>query len=246
MKRIFALLLVVLTLAGCAAKEKIKTKGEPVKSDPCEFLINADWVGDDDACENHIGFRKDGSFSNYCACGSPIGDGDIIEEYSYNATKNTISLYSEGEVYEEGKILFADNTYLIVDMWDRVYVYENRDGYLPEVNEIAAEEVGNAEITKPCLTVLGYQNNELTVSSHNYDGDSKKLFKEWKLKASPDIKFKDVSVKVENDIPTMEVKTLTQEDRQYIGEYYTGGYLEIDREGIVQSIVFYGELIIHK
>ena len=245
MKRIFALLLVVLTLAGCATKEKTKTTvKETVKSDPCEFLINADWVGDDDACENHISFRKDGSFSNYCACGSPIGDGDIIEKYTYNSKKNTISLYSEGEVYEEAKILFVDDFYLIVDMWGKVYTYENQKANLPQANEIAATEIGNAEFTKPCLMVLGYENNELTVSSHNYDGDSKKLFKEWKLKAAPDIKFKDVSVKVENGVPTMVVKELVEEDYQYIGEYYTGGYFEISEEGTVKSIVFYGELII--
>ena len=40
------------------------------------------------------------------------------------------------------------------------------------------------------------------------------------------------------------VKELVEEDYQYIGEYYTGGYLEVSEEGTVKSIVFYGELII--
>ena len=250
MKRLFVILLALLMLCGCSEKsegKKTESKSnDKITSDPCEFLTNAEWEGNDPYCINHIGFGEDGSFSNWCACGSPVGAGDITEEYSYNAEKNTVSLYCDGELYETGKILFADNMYLVIDVWERVYVYENINGFLPEVNEIALEHTGIDELTKPCLTVLDYENNTLTVSSYDCDRDAANNFTEWKLTASKDIAFKSISVTVENDVPQMEVYELAEEDRQYIGEHYTSGYLEIDEEGIVQSIVFYGELIIHK
>ena len=207
--------------------------------------MNGEWEDRNSSCTNHISFGKDGSFSNWCSCGSPVGDGDMIDEYRYNNKDKTVSLYSDGEIYETGKVLFVDKMYLIISLWEKLYVYQNTKDYSPEYHEIAAAHINDKESVKPCLTVLGYENDTLTVSSYNYDGDSKKLFNVWKLKADPNITFKDVSIKVENDAPTITVKELKEEDYQYVGEYYTGGYLEIDQNGIVKSIVFYGELIIH-
>ncbi len=246
MKRIFALLLVLLMLCGCSNGKKAAKKEVP-KSDPCDFLINAEWEGNDEQCVNVIAFKKNGGFSNWCYCGSPVGAGDVTEKFRYRVSDRSVLLYDcDDELVETGKILYADNTYLIIDLWQRAYVYENLNAYRPSVHTDALEYTGTEEMSKPCLTVLDYKDDTLTVSAYNYDKDAADNFEVWELKAANDITFSSVSVTVENEIPTVEVYTLTEEDYENIGEFFNYGYCEINRDGEVQSIVFYGELIIQK
>lgn len=237
MKRLVFLLFVSLLLCGCGL---IKIKG-----DDCDFLKNAKWEGNDAQCVNVIRFKQDGGFSNWCYCGSPVGDGDITESFSYHADEKTVRLYDDGgRLVETGKILYADQSYLIIDLWSRVYVYENLDAYRPKVALEAIEPTGVEEMTKPYLTVLDFDGKILKVSSYNYDKDADSDFEVWQLEASEDIQFTSVSVKFENGVCSVENHTLTQEETETVGDSYTTGFFEIDREGKVKSVVFYGELII--
>ena len=223
-----------LLLCSCSLKE----------SDNCDFLIEANWEGNDAQCVNVISFKEDGGFSNWCYCGSPVGDGDMVEGFRYRASDKTIQLLDEkNKVMETGTIQYVDDNYLIVDLWNRCYVYENMNVERPTPKSCALEYVGTEEISKPYLHILGYENGMLTVSSYDYDKDASANFETWTLPVQKDIVFLDVSVMVENKTENVEVSQLTKEDYEYIGEFYTNGYVEMNHEGEVASVVFYGETI---
>lgn len=216
------------------------------KGDDASLLINADWEGNDGSCTNSITFFEDGGFSNSCACGSPVGDGDCVDSFLYNKREKTVALYSEGEIMETAKILFLDDMYLVIDVWGKAYSYQNNDAaYLPEINEAVKQQTTLEDTIKPCLSVLEFGGEELIVSSYEYDRDSAALFEEWTLKAAEDITFDSISVTIENNETKIDYYTLTKEDYQYVGEYYTGGYFYFNDAGEVEHITFYGELIIY-
>lgn len=240
MKRIIILILVLafsILLCGCS---------DIPKGDPCDFLIYADWEGTDEQCTNSITFGEDMFFSNSCACGSPVGDGDITETFRYIEKDQSLLLYDCDEtLIEEGKVLFCDDTYLVVNLWDNTYCYQNNDSkYLPEVHSSALNIVGTENITKPLLYIIESSEGMLTVSSHEYDGDSKDLFTTWQIPVASDVTYKSVTVNIVNDVASLEVFDLTDEDIQYVGEYYTGGYFEFNKSGEVKNIIFYGETIV--
>ena len=239
MKKWMLMLLAVLLVVfcGCTAEEAV--------SDDCEFLTRGNWEGNDTQCVNVIDFDEDGSFSNWCYCGSPIGDSDLTERFLYRASDRAILLLDpEGETFETGTVLYADDWYLVVDLWGRTYVYENLNEERPTVRPCAQELVGTDEITKPCLHILGYENGMLTVSSYDYDGDAEADYEKWTLPVREDVVFTSVAVNVVGDAETVEFLKLSESDYEHIGEFYTGGYVEIDGYGEVASVVFYGELIV--
>ena len=231
------MILTLIFLVGC---------GGANASDPCDFLMNANWEGSDEQCTNTIRFRDDFTFGNSCACGSPVGDADLVELFSYDEETKTISLFeTEDVLVDEGTILFCDDTYLVVNLWGDTYCYQNNDAeYIPEVHSSALDVCGTDEVTKPLLYVVESQDGVLTVSSHDYDGDSKDLFTTWQIPVASDATYKSVTVNVINDKATLEVIDLTDEDAQYIGEYYTGGFFEFNEAGEVTNIIFYGETIV--
>ena len=238
MKKIaIIMILSLMFLAGCS--------GMPA-GDDCDFLINASWEGKDEQCTNTIRFEEDMFFGNSCACGSPVGDGDLTEIFRYIEKDQALLLYDcDEQLIEEGKVLFCDDTYLVVNLWGDTYCYQNNDAeYLPEVHKLALDVVGTENITKPLLFVVESGEGVLTVSSHEYDGDSKDLFTTWQIPVASDATYKSVTVNVINDKATLEVIDLTDEDAQYIGEYYTGGFFEFNEAGEVTNIIFYGETIV--
>ncbi len=240
MKKFLIFLLCAFFLCGCS-----DTKGNT--GDDCDFLIEANWEGNDTQCTNVISFYEDGSFSNWCHCGSPVGNGDVSEKFRYRASDRSIILLDgEDEIVETGQVLYADDLYLIVDLWGQCYVYENIDKERPTPHISALEYTETNEMSKPCLTVLGLEDSILTVSAYNYDRDAASNFEVWTLPVSEDFSCSTVSVTVENEESKVDVAQLTEADYEYIGDYYSYGYFEMNREGEVSSIVFYGELIIWK
>lgn len=239
-KWMFMLLAILLVVfCGCTADEAV--------SDDCEFLTRGKWEGTDIQCTNVISFKEDGGFSNWCYCGSPVGDSDLAEQFRYRASDHAIQLLDpEGEIFETGTVLYADDLYLVVDLWGRSYVYENLNEELPTVRTCALDYTGTGEITKPCLHVLGYEDGVLTVSSYDYDGDAAADYELWELPVSEDVTFTSVTVNVVGDTETVEFLKLSESDYEHIGEFYTGGYLEFNGDGEVASVVFYGELIVQE
>ena len=250
MKKLFTLLLtaVLIALVGCSnnatsSQTESKPKATPITKAE-QHLVNANWVGNDGKCENHIRFNKDKSFINSCVCGDPVGDGDLVESYTYNKD-NTISLFDcDGVLVETAEILFLDNSYLIINLWDKIYTYANQEAYVPVMHEEVTKHQDSTE-QFACLAILDYKDNAITVASHYYDGDAKKDFKLWKLDTDENITVNSITVIDNKGSVSVENITLKQEDYQYIGEYYTHGFIEFDDGGKVKHITIYGETTIY-
>ncbi len=255
-KKTLIFLLLITLLCGCSSpkvpandnpQEPSVQLPETLPNDNCDFLIQASWEGRDTQCTNTIYFGEDFSFGNSCACGSPVGDGDICETFCYGAKDHSIYLLdSEDNVVETGTILYADDLYLIVDLWNRCYVYENIDKERPTPHASALEYIGTESLSKPCFAILGYEDGKLTISARNYDHDAASDFEIWTLPTSEEINFSSVSVYVENDIVDIQTSILTQDEYEQIGEGYTHGYVEMNNQGKVAKVVFYGETIINQ
>lgn len=206
------------------------------------LLTDAKWEGDDGKCINNIYFRSDNSFGNHCACGDPLGFSDETELYSYNDSDKTVDLYDcEGELLETGKILYLDETFLIIDIWDSVYTYVNQNGSVPTIHD--SFEQRDTLATQPYLYLLDLKDGLLTVSARNYDADAKDNFKLWEFKAAKDISFNSVTVYDKNGKVTVSDYELTEKDKQHLGDFYNCGYFEFNTKGEVSHITFYGEII---
>lgn len=243
MKKILITALAFLMLCGCyesgRAKKKNSAKG-------CEKIAGIEWVSNTESCYNNLFFGENGEFNNYCDCGEPVGYADVIESYSYSDSKKTVTLLSDGEAEGKGKILYCDEHYLIIDMFDEVITYTNAKKRLNEVRKCALEYTGTDDLTKAQLAVLGYEGGKLKVSQYEYDADAAADFTVWELPCAEDIKFTDVSVTVENGKETVEYNTLSKSDYEGIGEFYHNGFVEMNEDGKVSGVIFYGELIIYK
>lgn len=241
MKKLACMLLAATMLCGCAP-------GVTSPEHAATVLTAADWQGHDGTCTNTLVLETDGGFSNICACGDPVGDSDLVASYRLREDGHTIELLdADGAAVHTGEVLYVDGAYLIMRLWDRVYTYENTAGYIPAVRDSVKPLVGTDALTKPCLTILGYDGDTLTVSAFNYDHDAAANYKVWELKADRDLTVSSVSVTVMNgEEETIETAALDASDYAAIGENYHSGYFTLSPEGFVTDIVFYGELLIRE
>lgn len=243
MRKLVAAILLSLLLVGCAGAEN--TAQTLPAGDGCAFLTDADWEGNDGRCVNVIRFGEDGSFSNWCHCGSPVGDGDLAETFRYDAESRSFTLYDTEDLkVATGRILYCDSMYLVVTLWDGCYVYRNLESPGPEVRACAQAAVGVWEEDMPCLTVLGLEDGLLSVSACNYDGDAPDGFGIWQLETAEDVRFSCVTVTDDNGTETVETLELGTGDPERIGEDFTYAYLRFDADGRVTRVVFYGETVI--
>lgn len=138
--------------------------------------------------------------------------------------------------------LFKDDVYTITRGDQGVTVSVNKGAVVPNLHDAAKKYIDTDSL--PCLAILNYKDNKLTVASHYYDGDSKDDFKLWKLTAADDIVFSMVSIVDDKGIVSIDNITIPRQEYQYIGEYYTGGYFDFDNSGKVTHVIIYGETVI--
>jgi len=245
-KKLFTFLAVVLVVVAIGATVIISASQKEQASDECKFLTDGDWAHyDENIGENLIiSFNEDYSYYYHCECGEPVGSSDVLERFSYDKKKQKINLYGCDGEKEQIDVIYADEDSLCLKIDGEALTFKNRDSKLDVSLRECAEEYVNEDFLP--LSVLSYKNGKITLAPYDYDGDARDSFADYifTLKTSDDIKFISVNVKEEQGEETMEVYELTKEDRQYVGEYYTGGFVEINGEGKVSAVVFYGELII--
>ena len=104
-----------LSFAGCKSKE-------------ADFLTNANWCYFTN-CDETISFGADGSYCYYCACGSPVGDSDLYDSYTYDEATSEITLYPKGEE-EHIKVLRYESGRLLLEFTDGIKEFFN-SGDLP-------------------------------------------------------------------------------------------------------------------
>ncbi|MBR4881498.1 MAG: hypothetical protein IKU19_06155, partial [Clostridia bacterium] len=193
-------------------------------------------------CEEHISFKADGGFSYWCSCGSAVDNYDLYDSFEYKDDVITVK-GCDGDA--SMKVIYYDEFYLCL--------YLEAEG---ECRVFADESYANADYTEhdPAtfvndgwaeLYVLDYDGNELTLAPIGYDGDAKAEFEEYirKIKVSDDVEFYSVST-VDNGVITTEHFKLEETDEEFIGEYYTGGFVNFDVDGDIKYVVFYGKTTI--
>lgn len=207
-----------------------------------EFLYNAEWsrYSEELGESLEITFEKNGGYSYSCECGRHSVASDKYERYSYNKRFDRIEL-SKGHIVKSVDLLYFDKHTLCLLFDDGVHTFENKkDPMGLEVTESIKSRVD--DVNAPHLTVLGLNGGRLTVAPYNYDGDSVKLFEDYirELPVADGLKCISVDVRIENGAEQVEVQELNDEDKEYIGEYYTGGFLKFNEYGEVSEIIFFG------
>ncbi len=206
------------------------------------FLTEHNWIRVGN-CEEHIVFTRNGGFSYWCSCGSPVDDYDLYDSFECN---DFLITFTGGEEKSSARVIYYDEYYLCLYLEAeeecRVFVDESY-AYADYVEHDPVSFVydGWAE-----LYILGYGENEITVAPIGYDGDAKKDFEPYirNIKLRDDAEFYSVTTVDDKGEVTTEHTKLSEEDENFIGEYYTGGFVNFDAEGNVKYIVFYGKTTI--
>ncbi len=139
-KKIFIIIIVVL-IVGLISLLVINhfRKDNLEKDDHKKETINfkaSDWQRLTESDTEFLYFNEDGTFSYYCACGSPVDDFDACEKYTYDKNKNQIVL----------KCMDGKRKLKIVEYNEDKLVLEFEDGnrtFIPEeepANDIEEDE----------------------------------------------------------------------------------------------------------
>ena len=143
----------------------------------------------------------------------------------------------------DDNLLYQDSVYTITKGENGANVsIEATASNITSVYDEAKSEIDTK--TMPCLSILKYSDNTLTVSAFNYDGDAKDEFELWELSCADNVIFKSITVINDNGNVSVENVVLPEEQEKYIGEYYTYGFFEFDNNAKVSKVIFYGENII--
>ena len=207
------------------------------------FLSEHRWIRNIN-CQEQITFSHDGRFSYFCSCGSPVDNYDLYDSFEYK--DGVISVMGTDDEKAAMNVIYYDQYYLCLyleaEKECRVFVdsdyasspYAEQDPfYFASDNWLE-------------LHVLDYDSEYLKAAPYNYDGDAREEFKEYikELTVSDDVEFYSVtSVDNKGELTTEHFK-LSEEDIEFIGEYYTGGYAQFDMEGNIRYVVFYGKTVI--
>lgn len=86
---ILTIILVLVLLTGIVIASLVTNKNS------IPSFANQSWIRYDSDTE-HLSFSSEGDFSYWCSCGSPVGNADICETYTYNPETKTITLHCYG------------------------------------------------------------------------------------------------------------------------------------------------------
>lgn len=261
-KRVFTAVAAILFILGIACIVAAAVIGTREKTAPCvqygdvtteeytepeldpglEFLTEHEWIREVN-CEEHISFGRDGYFSYWCSCGSPVDNYDLYDSYTYRNDRITVT-GEDGNVGMD--VIYHDENYLCLYLEEekecRVFIDEGfaNDPYVEHQNENYAAKGWLG------IDILSYDDETLTAAPYNYDRDAHGMFREYirDIPAAEEIEFYSVTTVDDNGEVTTEHFKLGEEDIEHIGEYYTSGYAQLDKEGRIKYMVFYGKTTI--
>ncbi len=251
---------------GEPPKHEIPEEDLPDENDAFEFLSRySRWVSMEENIICSIGFTPDnGSFfneetgknENYGCYGSTIHEtysgvttdlGLYTPYFRYQASTKTIYLYDgKLECVDKGKIIYADEHYLVIDFVDDCYSYYSRADSVrlehphESVPTSAQEYIGISFYTKPRLRIAKYGEGTISVFQCTYDQEEAAKAEVWELKLAKDCEFKSVVYSVGSK--TAEETVLEKSDYESVPAEYADGFFDFNDDGEVCSVVFYGEI----
>ena len=91
-------------------------------------FVGKTWTRTMENDTEYLSFKKDGSFSYYCACGNPVDDADLCEYYTYDGD-DTIYVHCDFDKYTKKKveIISLKKDKLKIDFNGDVRVFELED-----------------------------------------------------------------------------------------------------------------------
>lgn len=95
MKKIFVILMAMI-LIGCSAPKELNEvkfkKSLQVPSETLDKMVGR-WEYDFEDCAYGLRIGENQEFSLWCACGSPVGNSDLVEYFIYDEEKKIFYLY---------------------------------------------------------------------------------------------------------------------------------------------------------
>lgn len=247
----------LLSFTGCQSKEADlqteKLDSQPEKSNPDtdfspDFLTNAHWCYFTN-CDETISFGADGSYCYYCACGSPVGDSDLYDSYTYDETTSEITLYPKGEE-DHIKVLRYENGRLLLEFTDGIKEFFDSDDLqisnaVPCPYVDADQYIGNYS---SCTAVSEKDGHIFTTAPSGTDTDSSD-FLTYLLqeKLSTDVSFFEWNVlspeSDENNITTQSYEELSfQQVEELLKDIAQTAFVWYNNHAEIEKIVFYNKL----
>lgn len=146
-----------------------------------DFLTEHDWIHYDSACDEIISFGTDGHFAYYTTDGSPVGDSDLYDQYSYNSNSRKIILKPKGDISIQ--VLRYEKSRLLLDInGDIKEFFDEKDklitGSAPK--NLAYDTDNTVTGFSSYLAILNKNGSKITTAPADYDGDDPE-FKEYEL-----------------------------------------------------------------
>lgn len=232
MKKILMLLVVLtLILTGCGGNK------HP------EFLTEKSWEYDNKICAESISFGEDGEFIYSEACGSPVGNYDVYDEYSYDEKTQTITLVPcEGNSDKElVKVLHYDEASLMLQIGGKVKEFYAENN-VPDVEDRFLDDI---EGYSGYNAICKIEDGQIYVGPSEFDGDaqSEEVFRLYKM--AQKITFESLSVKTvykgDTENSTFDHSKLTQKEVESdLENQFQIGFVWYNEDLEVTKVLFYG------
>ncbi len=246
-----SLVLIALVLILCSCGVGDNTEQDPAQetneSTSENVISKGNWYCFDEKTrkKQYLAFGDDGTFSFSCECGDHTG---LLTSYdkAYVSLEDRLITFSNAEGDTETvAILYCDSHFLWLKLPHSARLLKNADNDLSmSPHPSAAQYFSDDEYA--LFSFLSYEDGQLTLAPYNYDRDAHASFASYVCKANvaKDVTLEEVTVTVDHTAggdPVISHTSLTSDDFEYIGEYYTYGYALLSEDGLITKVTFYGE-----
>lgn len=222
---VFFAVLLAAVLSGCA-----KTP---------EYLTSNDWIFCTD-CNETIHFGSGGEFSYYCACGSPVGDSDLYDSYSFDENTGEVRLKPEGESFT---VLRHDENRLLIDFGDRVKEFYNAENdLLTCVSPQTGYDCDNRTAGySSYVQIVGMKESLLVTAPAGYDGDDPEYRRLMMESETSDVAYSEWTLTLKDGEADSVYRDITEKEAaQIIDEGCGTAFIWYSHEGKIYKVMFFG------
>lgn len=215
-----------------------------------DFLTKHEWVHYDSACDEIISFGTDGHFAYYTTDGSPVGDFDLYDQYSYDSKHKKIKLKPSENM--SIKVLRYEKSRLLLDINGDVKEFlDEKDKFITgsAPQNLAYDTDNTVTGFSSYLAILSKDASEIITAPANYDGDDLE-FKEYEFSETlaDHVEFYmwtyDVDQSQEPTITESTYNKLTEKEAtNIIKNGGAVGFVWYDAQAKITKIVFFGRTI---